>query len=354
MMHDEVVSRLRHVLTEGEIPPGARIPERELCASFAISRTPLREALKVLAAEGLVVLLPNRGSRAAKLTRKDVKELFEVCEALEAAAGELACPRISDAQLREIADLQANMVEQYRAQDLISYAARTQSAELVFSFGDPMERQDLVEPGHGRSNEALADAWGLACGRLGRRVLGKPPGLCAAFLALGEEVGDEPDRPVARARAFGANDGYALRSQSLDQFKARHHIGRQGDGHQVEFVLAQATHELAPALELRLAAVQAHNNDAGCLHVVQPGKIVQAFDVARARHLLFRRGGAGRSHHTGRPGRQRRLGFQETSPRDSAVGGLRIGRHEDSVAHANLTTLRDSVPSRNATALFPL
>ena len=120
-MHDEVVSRLRHVLTEGEIPPGARIPERELCARFAISRTPLREALKVLAAEGLVVLLPNRGSRAAKLTQKDVKELFEVCEALEAAAGELACPRISDAQLREIAELQANMVEHYRAQDLLSY-----------------------------------------------------------------------------------------------------------------------------------------------------------------------------------------------------------------------------------------
>ena len=75
----------------------------------------------MLAAEGLVVLLPNRGSRAAKLTQKDVKELFEVCEALEAAAGELACPRISDAQLREIAELQASMVEHYRAQDLLSY-----------------------------------------------------------------------------------------------------------------------------------------------------------------------------------------------------------------------------------------
>src|SRR6202165_5427920 len=117
MMHDEVVSRLRHLLTEGEIPPGARIPERELCASLGISRTPLREALKVLAAEGLVLLLPNRGSRAAKLTQKDVQELFEVCEALEAAAGELACPRISDEQLREIGVLQANMVEQYRARE---------------------------------------------------------------------------------------------------------------------------------------------------------------------------------------------------------------------------------------------
>src|SRR3989442_15977620 len=104
MMHDEVVSRLRHLLIEGEIPPGARIPERELCASFAISRTPLREALKVLAAEGLVVLLPNRGSRAAKLTQKDVKELFEVCDALEAAAGGLEGPRQSHAQLCGNAD----------------------------------------------------------------------------------------------------------------------------------------------------------------------------------------------------------------------------------------------------------
>src|SRR5205809_7398956 len=121
MMQDEVVSRLRHVLTEGEIAPGARIPERELCASFAISRTPLREALKVLAAEGLVVLLPNRGSRAAKLTQRDVKELFEVCEALEGAAGEFAGPRISDEQRREIAHLQANMVEHYRSRDLPSY-----------------------------------------------------------------------------------------------------------------------------------------------------------------------------------------------------------------------------------------
>src|SRR4051795_432563 len=121
MMHDEVVSRLRHVLTEGEIAPGARIPERDLCASLGISRTPLREALKVLAAEGLVVLLPNRGSRAAQLTQKDVKELFEVCEALEATAGELACPRISDEQLAKIASLQSKMVEYFRGGDLLSY-----------------------------------------------------------------------------------------------------------------------------------------------------------------------------------------------------------------------------------------
>ena len=121
MLHEEVVSQVRAMLLEGEIPPGARIPERDLCEKLQISRTPLREALKVLAAEGLVVLLPNRGSRAARLTQKDVKELFEVCEALEATAGELACPRISEQQLREIAALQAEMVAHFRARDLLAY-----------------------------------------------------------------------------------------------------------------------------------------------------------------------------------------------------------------------------------------
>ena len=75
-----VVSRLRNILLDGEIPAGALIPDRDLCTRLQISRTPLREALKALAAEGLVLLLlPNRGSRAAELTSKDVQHLFEVC-----------------------------------------------------------------------------------------------------------------------------------------------------------------------------------------------------------------------------------------------------------------------------------
>lgn len=121
MLHDEVVSRVRHMLMEGEIPPGARVPERDLCLTLGISRTPLREALKVLAAEGYVVLLPNRGARAAKLTQKDVQDLFEVCESLEAAAGELACQRITDDQVQRIACLHDEMISHYRNRDLLQY-----------------------------------------------------------------------------------------------------------------------------------------------------------------------------------------------------------------------------------------
>lgn len=121
MLHEEVVSRVRDMLLDGTIRPGARIAERELCDQLRVSRTPLREALKVLAAEGLVVLLPNRGARAAKPTSRSLQDLFEVCEGLEALAGELACQRISDAELRLIGGLHTDMVRHYQAGDLTQY-----------------------------------------------------------------------------------------------------------------------------------------------------------------------------------------------------------------------------------------
>src|ERR1044072_6049108 len=139
MLHEEAVARVRTMLLEGEIPPGARIPERELCERLKISRTPLREALKVLAAEGLVQLLPNRGSRRAKFTDKDMRDLVEVCQGLEALAGELACERISDAEIAGIAQFHADMVEHYRNRDLISYyrCNRAIHEAIIAAAGNP-------------------------------------------------------------------------------------------------------------------------------------------------------------------------------------------------------------------------
>jgi DNA-binding GntR family transcriptional regulator len=140
MLHEEVVGRIRAILLDGEIPPGARIPERELCERLQISRTPLREALKVLAAEGLVQLLPHRGSRAAKLTDKDMRDLFEVCQGLEALAGELACERITDAEIAAIAAAHADMVRHYRDGDLIQYYRGNRAIHegIVAAAGNPV------------------------------------------------------------------------------------------------------------------------------------------------------------------------------------------------------------------------
>ncbi|MCP3465601.1 MULTISPECIES: GntR family transcriptional regulator [unclassified Bradyrhizobium] len=140
MLHEDVVSRIRDILLDGEIPPGARIPERELCERLQISRTPLREALKVLAAEGLVQLLPHRGSRAAKLTDKDMRDLFEVCQGLEALAGELACERITEDEIDEIAAAQTAMAQHYRDGDLIQYyrCNRAIHEAIVTAAGNPV------------------------------------------------------------------------------------------------------------------------------------------------------------------------------------------------------------------------
>lgn len=121
MRDDEVMSKLRRILLNGEIAPSARIPERELCAQLGVSRTAIRDALKVLAAEGLVQLLPHRGARAAKLSAKDMQDLFEVCQGLEAMAGALACERVTDAECADIRMTHEAMISHYRNGDLVQY-----------------------------------------------------------------------------------------------------------------------------------------------------------------------------------------------------------------------------------------
>ncbi|WP_343039133.1 GntR family transcriptional regulator [Propylenella binzhouense] len=114
-LHDELTARVRALITEGALAPGEKIPEKELCERFGVSRTPLREALKVLASEGIVTLRPNRGARVSALTAAELEEVFPVMGALEALSGEIACRHISDAEIAEIRALHARMVEHWRA-----------------------------------------------------------------------------------------------------------------------------------------------------------------------------------------------------------------------------------------------
>jgi DNA-binding GntR family transcriptional regulator len=120
-LHDEILVRLRDHIVEGNIPDGGRIPERQLCEMLGISRTPLREALKVLAAEGLVELLPNRGARVRQLSERDLGELFDIMGGLESLAGRLACENISDAEIAEIERLHHEMYGFYLHRDMHGY-----------------------------------------------------------------------------------------------------------------------------------------------------------------------------------------------------------------------------------------
>ena len=120
-LHEQVAHRLRQMLVENRIPPGAKLNERELSDVLNVSRTPLREAIKMLAAEGLVELLPNRGAIAVELTEADVLNTFEVMAGLEAQSGELAAQRITDSELAEIRAMHFEMMAAYTRRDLSNY-----------------------------------------------------------------------------------------------------------------------------------------------------------------------------------------------------------------------------------------
>ena len=120
-LHEEVVDRIREMIFHGELPVGTRVPERELCAKFGISRTPLREALKVCANDGVITLLPNRGAWITQLTPEDVDELFPIMGALEALSGELACCNATDADVAEVRALHYEMGMHYARGDHPSY-----------------------------------------------------------------------------------------------------------------------------------------------------------------------------------------------------------------------------------------
>jgi DNA-binding GntR family transcriptional regulator len=120
-LHLTVVEHLRNLIVEAVLSPGTKLNERELCETLGISRTPLREALKVLAAEGLIEIEPNRGASVSKLSDIEIWETFELMSGLEALSGELACERIAPLELAEIKALHYTMLACKAKDDLPGY-----------------------------------------------------------------------------------------------------------------------------------------------------------------------------------------------------------------------------------------
>ena len=120
-LHDGVATRLRAMVFDGQLGPGAWIDEKALAEQWEVSRTPLREALKVLAAEGLVELVPHRGCRVIALTEDDADALFPVMALLEGRCAFEASTRATDDELRELRRLHDELERHAAAQDLDGY-----------------------------------------------------------------------------------------------------------------------------------------------------------------------------------------------------------------------------------------
>lgn len=125
-LHHVVVSRLRDMIIEGQLPAGVRIHEGQVGLSLGVSRTPLREALKVLATEGLVELIPSRGAMVRQLTVKDARDMLAVLSSLEQMAGPMTCENASDDDIREVRRLHEEMLAFYAARDRLQYFKRNQ------------------------------------------------------------------------------------------------------------------------------------------------------------------------------------------------------------------------------------
>lgn len=120
-LHHQVADELREMIVHGELVEGAKVPVADLAASLGVSLTPLREALKVLAEENLVELLPNRGARVKVHTVEDARQLFEVIAELEALAAELATLKMTERQLAQLEELHARMRGHYDRHERAEY-----------------------------------------------------------------------------------------------------------------------------------------------------------------------------------------------------------------------------------------
>ena len=187
-LHDELVGRLREMIIEGHLAPGEKLSEQALGDQFHVSRTPLREALKVLATEGLIDIRPNRGASVAPLTIADLDEVFPIMGALEALSGELACRNATGQQIARAQALHKQMVEKYEAGALSAYFRLNEKIHEV-----------ILEAAGNRTLEKMQH--GLA-GRVRRARY-----MANMSPARWEQAVDEHEEIIA---AFAARDGKRL------------------------------------------------------------------------------------------------------------------------------------------------
>ena len=101
-LRDVVFHTLREAILKGELKPGERLMELQLAAKLGVSRTPIREAIRMLEQEGLAVTVPRKGAEVAKMTEKDMEDVLVVRAALDGLAVELACDNITAEQLEQL------------------------------------------------------------------------------------------------------------------------------------------------------------------------------------------------------------------------------------------------------------
>ena len=153
-LRDVVFNTLREAILKGDLKPGERLMELQLAAQLGVSRTPIREAIRKLELEGLVLMIPRRGAEVAEITEKSLRDVLEVRGALEELAVDLACDRITNEDIQNLkeaakefeAALQGGDVTEYaeadvKFHDIIYHATDNQRLiQLLYNLREQMYR----------------------------------------------------------------------------------------------------------------------------------------------------------------------------------------------------------------------
>jgi DNA-binding GntR family transcriptional regulator len=120
-LHDQLLAKVREMIVDGELMAGAPLPERMLCETFGVSRTPLREAFKILAAEGLIELRPHRTPVVTRIDRAEIANIFDVMVAFDSTAGQKATSLATDDDIASLDKMHAELVELHRTAERPAY-----------------------------------------------------------------------------------------------------------------------------------------------------------------------------------------------------------------------------------------
>lgn len=126
-LYQQVAERLRDRIFSHELPPGTWVDEQALAEQYGISRTPLREALKVLASEGLVTLKPRRGCYVTEISDRDLDEIFTVMAMLEGECARVLATRATEADLERLQAIHADLEKAARAGDIDGFFEANQA-----------------------------------------------------------------------------------------------------------------------------------------------------------------------------------------------------------------------------------
>ena len=133
-LRDVVFNTLRQAILKGELEPGERLMEIQLAERLGVSRTPIREAIRKLELEGLVLMIPRRGAEVAKISEKNLRDVLEVRRSLEELAIDLACQRIQEEELETLREAQKEFAAAVAAGDAMEIAQTDEKFhEIIYS-----------------------------------------------------------------------------------------------------------------------------------------------------------------------------------------------------------------------------